>query len=57
MGAFILLTIVTAVGVALFVVAGKVLGIQELDGLIARARKALSRGNVQPAVPAAPRHS
>ena len=57
MGAFILLTIVTAVGVALFVVAGKVLGIQELDGLIARARKALSRGKVLPAVPAAPRHS
>jgi hypothetical protein len=55
-GAFVLLVIVTFVGVALLLIAAKLLGIREFDELIARGRGMFSRKTVEIAPPAVPRH-
>ena len=52
-GAFALLVIVTTVGVALLLIAAKLLGIREFDELIARARK-MNRGEADTVLPIAP---
>src|SRR5580704_9904629 len=52
-GAFALLVIVTSVGIALLLIAAKLLGIREFDELIARARK-MNRGEADTVLPIAP---
>ncbi len=54
-GAFALLVIVTSVGIALLLVAAKLLGIREFDELITRGRGMLTRGRASSTLPAAPK--
>ncbi|MGD0908650.1 MAG: murein biosynthesis integral membrane protein MurJ [Candidatus Acidiferrales bacterium] len=54
-GAFALLSIVTVVGVALLLIAAKLLGIREFDELTARSRGMLTRQAVEVARPSGPR--
>ena len=54
-GAFALLAIVTSVGIALLLVAAKLLGIREFEELIARGRRMFSRG-ADTVLPAAPKN-
>jgi putative peptidoglycan lipid II flippase len=53
-GAFALLAIVSSVGVALLLIAAKLLGIREFDELGARVRKMRARGEAETVLPAAP---
>jgi putative peptidoglycan lipid II flippase len=55
-GAFGLLVIVTSAGVALLLIAAKLLGIREFDALITRARSAVSRERPEVAQSVGPRH-
>jgi putative peptidoglycan lipid II flippase len=54
-GAFALLSIVTVVGVALLLIAAKLLGIREFDELTARSRGMLTRQAAEVARPSGPR--
>jgi putative peptidoglycan lipid II flippase len=53
-GAFALLVIVTSVGIALLLIAAKLLGIREFSELISRVRGMLSRGGADTVLPNAP---
>jgi hypothetical protein len=55
-GAFALLAIVTSLGIALLLIAAKLLGIREFDELIARARAIFSRPASEAVIPAAPKN-
>jgi putative peptidoglycan lipid II flippase len=53
-GAFALLAIVTTAGIALLLIAAKLLGIREFEELVARFRRRLFRGTVEAATPPTP---
>ena len=55
-GAFGLLVVVTSAGIALLLVAVKLLRIREFDEFIPRVRKMFSRGGTEAVLPAAPRN-